>query len=308
MAAKAKPAVGPNPRPPAHPARRNTPSDGARTAAFEFLTQLAAELSKGPLNLPCFPDIVPRIRQALADPRSTPEDIVTLVGTEPRLAARLIQTAHSAIFNPTGKPLTDLRQAVTRLGTQLIQSVTLAFAVHQMKAEPTLRRVAQPLAELWERSLAVGSICQVLARRTRVPSEEAFLAGLLHGIGQFYIVVRAADAAGGPAGDAALADCAIDWHPSIGQAVLEKWGFNGTMAEAVGQQREHERTHRGEADLADILIAAVALAEARAEGRESLVRCAKIASVATLGLGPDELVVILRHTDHALESMRAALG
>jgi len=260
------------------------------------------------LNLPCFPDIVPRVRKALADARSTADDIVKIVGTEPRLAARLIQTANSAIFNPTGKPLTELRQAVTRLGTQLVQSVTMAVAVHQMKAEPTLRRAAQPLAELWERSLAVGSICQVLARRTRVPHEEAFLAGLLHGIGHFYIIVRASNAAGGAAANAALAEFVADWHPSIGQAVLEKWGFTGTTAEAVGQQTDHERKHRGEADLTDILIAAVALAEARAEGKERLVRCAQVASVATLGLGPHDLIAVLRHTDHVLESLRDTLG
>ena len=36
-----------------------------RVDPFEFLSCLAAEVSKGTVNLPCFPDIVLRIRKAL---------------------------------------------------------------------------------------------------------------------------------------------------------------------------------------------------------------------------------------------------
>src|ERR1700733_14762670 len=107
----------------------------ARGAALEFLSQLAAEVSSGTVNLPCFPEIVLRIRNALADPTTTPEKTVTIVGAEPRLAGRLLQTANSAAFNPTGRPLTDLRTAITRLGHQVVQSAAMAFAVQHMKDE-----------------------------------------------------------------------------------------------------------------------------------------------------------------------------
>lgn len=287
---------------------RGAEPDAARTAAFDFLTRLAAELSKGPLNLPCFPDIVPRLRPALADPRGTPDDIVRIVGTEPRLAARLLQTANSAIFNPGGKPLTDLKQAVTRLGTRLVQSVTMAFALQQAKADPLLKRVAGPLAALWERSLAVASICQVIARRTRVPPEEAFLTGLLHGIGEFYMLVRAAvDSPSGIEPDR-LAELAADWHPSLGQAVLEKWGFEPAIVDAVANQADGGRRRHREADLTDILVAAVALAAARTEGEQRLASLASICSIATLRLGPDDLLALLKHTEHALGSLHEALG
>ena len=157
---------------------RGTPD----SPALEFLTRLSDELSQGPLNLPCFPDIVPRVRKALADPNSTSEDIVRIAGTEPRLAARLLQTANSAVFNPAGKPLADLRGAVTRLGHHLVQSVTMVFAIQQMKADATLRPVAKPLNDLWEKSIAVASICQVVAHQLRVPADKVFLTGLLHGV------------------------------------------------------------------------------------------------------------------------------
>ena len=165
----------------------------ARVKVLRFLEQITDELAAGPLNLPCFPDVVPRIRQAMADPDSTPEDVVRAAGTEPRLAARLLQTANSSVFNPTGKPITNLRVAVTRLGHHLVQSVTMAFAVQQLKAEPTLRPVASTLIQLWEKSIAVASICQVLARQLRVPADKVFLTGLLHGIGQLACLVTKRD-------------------------------------------------------------------------------------------------------------------
>jgi HD-like signal output (HDOD) protein len=151
------------------------PSNPKEAAAFAFLQMLGDELGSGPLNLPCFPDVVPRIRQALADPASTSEDIVRIAGTEPRLAARILQTANSVVFNPSGAAFSDLRHAVTRLGHHLVQSVAMAFALQQLRAEPSLRPVAKQLNALWEKSVAVASICQVIAGRLRVPTDKVFL-------------------------------------------------------------------------------------------------------------------------------------
>src|ERR1700736_2827249 len=77
--------------------------DETRRAALQFLSDLAAEVSSGIVDLPCFPDVVIRIRSALADPQTTTEKAVVIVGAEPRLAARLLQTANSAAFNHSGK-------------------------------------------------------------------------------------------------------------------------------------------------------------------------------------------------------------
>ncbi len=64
--------------------------------AFAFVQALAAELSTGKVELPSFPDIAMRVRQVLADETVTPEKVVRVVGSEPALAARLLQLANSA--------------------------------------------------------------------------------------------------------------------------------------------------------------------------------------------------------------------
>jgi HD-like signal output (HDOD) protein len=279
-----------------------------QAAAFAFLQKLADDLAAGPLNLPCFPDIVPRVRQALADPKSTSDDIVRIAGTEPRLAARLLQTANSVVFNPSGAPFSDLRHAVTRLGHHLVQSVTMAFALQQLKAEPSLRPVAKQLNELWEMSVAVASICQVIANRLKVPADKVFLTGLLHGIGYFYIMVRAAESGSGIRLDAAFVDFVTERHPALGRAVMEKWAFEPVMCEAVGNQHDHQRRSKRAPDITDVLIASIMLADALLVRRGDLARCAGVSAFAALGFREDELQAVLKHTELTLDSLRGALG
>jgi HD-like signal output (HDOD) protein len=283
-------------------------TSSAEAPALEFLSRIADDLSRGPVNLPCFPDIVPRLRGAIGDPQSTPDDLVRIAGTEPRLAARLIQTANSTVFNPSGKPLTNLRQAVTRLGHHLVQSVTMVFAIQQMKAEATLRPVAQPLSNLWEKSIAVASICQVLADQLKVPPDKVFLAGLVHGIGHFYIMVRAAEPSSGIDYGELPGDLVADRHPDMGRAVLEKWKFEPVVCDAIGRQNDYGRSSTRAADITDVVIASVVLAESLLAGNGDLTRCGGVTAFERLRLGPRELSTVLKHTEYRLVSLRETLG
>jgi hypothetical protein len=49
-----------------------------RGAALEFLRQLAVEVSEGTVDLPCFPNVVVRVSEALMNPATTSEQVVTI--------------------------------------------------------------------------------------------------------------------------------------------------------------------------------------------------------------------------------------
>jgi HD-like signal output (HDOD) protein len=290
------------------PASNITSPPEARGSALDFLSLLAQELSAGTVELPCFPEVVIRIRNALADPKITPEQRVTIVGAEPRLAARLLQTANSAAFNPSGRPLTELRTAITRLGLQLVQSAAMAFAVQQMKDAESLRSIAKPLSDLWKDCIAVASISQVVARRTKVSPDEAFLTGLLHGIGRLYIMVRAVGADGSPRNDQAFLDLINGWHASIGKAVLENWGFADEMLAAVCDQADYERRSKHEADLSDVLIASVFLGQVLKEPSPRTINLDGVYAFRTIGLTEAECATILTHAEYQVGSLHDALG
>jgi HD-like signal output (HDOD) protein len=280
----------------------------ARGAALDFLHRLAKEVSKGTVDLPCFPDVVIRIRHALADPNTTIEKTVTIVGNEPRLAARLLQTANSAAFNPSGRPLTDLRSVITRLGQQLVQSAAVAYAVQQMKYSSSLRSIAKPLTELWRDCITVASVSQAVALRTKVSPDEAFLTGLLHGIGRLYIMVRAVGYTGRFGDDQTFVDQVADWQAAIGKAVLENWGFAERMCNAVGEQDDHERRWIHDNELSDILIVSVALGAGLKNPAAPMAAINGITAFQHIGLTIRDCSAILTHAKHHLGSLHDALG
>ena len=255
-----------------------------RGAALAFLQQLAREISEGSIDLPCFPNVVVRISAALANPDTTSEQVVTVVGTEPRLAARLLQTANSAAFNPAGKRVAELRTAITRVGQHMVQSIAMAYAVHQMQSEDSLKTVTPHLVALWDKSIAVASISQLIAERTKVHTDVAFLTGLLHGIGSLYIMARAAGRADGLKNQRSWLDMMEGWQASIGKAVLESWGFAEDLCEAVGDQRDHERKWKHDAALADVLIVSLLLAETMGLPEPRVVPMEGVNSFGSIGL------------------------
>jgi HD-like signal output (HDOD) protein len=277
-----------------------------RGTALDFLRLLAMEVSKGTVDLPCFPDVVMRIRHALADPNTTIERTVAIVGNEPRLAARLLQTANSAAFNPAGRPLTELRSAITRLGQQLVQSAAVAYAIQQMKYAESLRSIAKPLNDLWRECISVASISRAVAGHTKVNPDEAFLTGLLHGIGRLYIMVRAVGHAAQFGNDQTLLDLVVDWHPAIGKAVLENWGFAEQMCDAVGDQNDHERRWIHDTELSDIVIVSVVLAGALKN--PALPSMRGITAFQHIGLTELDCAAILTQAKHHLGSLHDALG
>jgi HD-like signal output (HDOD) protein len=275
--------------------------------ALDYLRQLAAELSTGIVDLPCCPDVIMRIHQALMDPRTTPERAAQLVSTEPRLAARLLQTANSATFNVSGNPVIDLRTAITRLGQQMVQSVAMTCAVQQMKAAPALQSIAKPLTALWQDCIAVASICQLVAKRTRVNVDEAFLTGLMHGIGRLYIMVRAVGHASWlEAAD--LREQINGWHASIGKVVLENWGFSEKLSSAVGAQADYQRSVRGDADLTDVLIASICLSHYLALPEPRTIEVTGINAFARVGLDGRESDAILSQAEQQLAALYEALA
>lgn len=282
----------------------STPQE--RAAALAFLQKLASEVSAGSIDLPCFPEVVVRISTALADPKTTSDHVVTIVGAEPRLAARILQTANSAAFNTSGKPLTDLRSAVTRLGHQMVHGTAMSYAMHQMKNEASLRSIVQPMTLLWSKSIAVASICRIVARRTKVNADEAFLTGLLHGIGNLYIMARAATQATG-LGSSWL-DLLAGWQAAIGKAVLESWGFAEEMCDAVGEQADHERRWKHEAALSDVLIASLVLADALKTPEPHGVATGGINAFQTVGVKAEDGPAILTEAEKQIRLVHDALA
>jgi HD-like signal output (HDOD) protein len=224
--------------------------------AFEFVQFLAQELTAGKVELPSFPDIAIKVRKVLADNNVNLEMVLRVVGSEPTLAARLLQISNSAALS-NGTPVHDLRNAVQRMGLNMVRSASIAFAMAQMKKAHDLKGLEEPMKALWQRCTAVAAMSHVVARRmTKVNPDSALLAGLLHGVGELYILTRANKHPALFADRPAYETIVRDWHVSVAQALLENWEIAEEIVRAVSEFEDLERRHTGPADLSDVLTVA----------------------------------------------------
>jgi len=274
-----------------------------------FVKRLAADLSTGNIELPSFPDVVLRVRKALENEDSSTHDLVRIISAEPVLAARLLTIANSAAFKPTGDPITDLNMAVNRLGHSMIRSAAMSFALAQLRSAQKLDLVKERLESLWERSAHVAALSFVLTRRyTKLNPDEALFIGLMHGIGEMYIVVQADEHPALLANEADIAEVIEKLAPRIGSAILRSWGFADYVSEAVGQYRDTDRENDGEVDFSDVLILAYLLHRFVTADEDTELQLEHVSAWQRMKIEMTDLIGVLQKSDEQIRSLRHALS
>jgi HD-like signal output (HDOD) protein len=243
-------------------AKANTAPARAPDVTFTFVQALAAELSKGDIELPGYPVVVARVQQMLNDDDVDIAKVVTAIGSEPAIASSIVRMANSAALNPRGVPAADLRAAITRVGLNTVRTATVSFAMSQVKKAPDLKGIEPQVDRLWQRSIWVASLSQAIARRlTRLNADAAMLAGLLQGIGKLYILARASRHQALFADEQAYRHVEQTWHVNIAVALIESWGFPADIVEAVRDSENVDEDARGPVSLSDVLMVAALLSD-----------------------------------------------
>ena len=286
---------------------RSQPAEAESTGSpFQFLSDLARELSAGRIDLPSFPDAVARVQHVLSDDSITSERIARVVSSDAGLAARILTMANSTLLHRGGSPVTDLKIAVTRIGHDSIRAAALAYATAQVRHAADLAHIRTDLERIWQEGVRVAALAHAMAKESKLlRPDEALLAGLLHNIGKVYIIART------PKGAVQVhIDDAVlrDWHPGIGQALIENWKLPEEIAAAVGGQNDVERSHAAPADLQDLLIVAVSLATQMANNAADDAALAQMPAAAAMGLTDSAIVRIMLESQTEMETLQAALG
>src|ERR1043165_8954352 len=277
--------------------------------AFAFVQALAAELSKGKVELPSFPDIALRVRKVLSDENVSQDMVVRVVGSEPALAARVMQIGNSAALNFSGKPITELRTAIARMGFNMVRSAAIAFAMSQLKKVDALKGLEKPLDELWRRSAGVAAMSHAVARRlAKLNPDTALLAGLLHGVGQLYILTRTAKHPKLFANEAVYHNIVRDWHSSIAKALLENWDMAEEIVEAVANYEDIGRSHIGNTDLTDVLTVGFLLASYREHPESVELNMQGVAACTRMQLDRAGYDKLIQESGEEIAAIEAALG
>lgn len=203
---------------------------------FRILEDIARDLS-GDINFPICMDAAILIRNTLKDPFANLDRVVQAVGVDPLISSKLLRLANSVSYNPSGKSITELSSAISRLGFEVVRTTSLAVAMDQMLKSRNLVAYQEIAHQVWEHSIQVAAIARVLARRLgQINADEAMLAGLVHDIGIFYLLYRGAEYPEYRDNPSAMLELLSGWQAGIGESLLHILGLPERITDAV---RDH---------------------------------------------------------------------
>ena len=288
---------------------RGSSSAGRGSDAMRLVEALTLELAGEKLDLPSFPDIAVRVRKALTNDEVDIDDVARIISAEPALAARLLQLANSAALNTSGRRVTDLRSAISRIGFNMARSATIAFAMSQLRRAEAYKGLEEPLSELWNRSTHVAAVSRVVAKRfTQVNHDEALLVGLLQGVGKLYLLTRAVRFPALLADAGAYQRIVSEWHGRIAQAILRNWEMAEEIVIAVVAGENTEREHEGATDLTDVLNVGGALASLGLDPRAEEMMFLSMPAARRMKLDARACGAALAESHNEISSLRQALG
>jgi HD-like signal output (HDOD) protein len=277
--------------------------------ARALVDSLGVELASETIDLPSFPDVAMRVRKALTSEEVGIEDAVKIVSAEPALAARLMQLANSVTLNPGGKRLNNLRAAMTRIGLNMACSVTIAFAMSQLRRAETYKGIDVRLGKLWHEAAHLAAVSRVIARRfTSLNADTALLAGLLQCVGKLYLLTRAARFPALLEDDATLERVASEYHLRVAQTILRNWDMDHEIVEAIGACGDLAREHAGAIDLTDVLTASAALIALGAAPQAQQISFPDMPAVRRLGLDAAACTAALAESRDEIDALRQALN
>lgn len=204
---------------------------------IEALKTITAEAASGELVFPTSIDVALKIQRALDDPECHMETAARLVVGEPLLAARVVAIANSVAYNRSGQNISDVRIAVSRIGLRTLRTLATALATRQMAGAPKDPEIRAIAARLWEHTAHVAALAHVIARRvTHLDPETAMFAGIVHEVGGFYLISRAAEFPGLLVGEPE--EWAENAEAEIGRAILTRLAVTDTVMQAIEAQWE----------------------------------------------------------------------
>ncbi len=279
------------------------------------LSQIVAELenriSNNSLEVPMLPKVAGNVVRLTQDPESEAADLAKLIQSDQSLAGNVMKVANSATYSPNSS-MVSLQQAIARLGMKLITEIALSASVNtRLFNTPGFE---SHIAYELKSSLAAGLWAKEVARACRKNVEAAFLAGLLHDIGQPVVVQTTLEIAQQLGAQISKDDVYLlekQFQQKVSLCVVERWEMPSSVCHTVQYFHNYSEPHSAQMQtmivVAGVLIASHLMCETDNEEECLPLDELKAQSVfADLNLYPDQIDQLLERADHvnsALEVM-----
>ncbi|ETJ49766.1 HDOD domain-containing protein [Pseudoalteromonas agarivorans] len=195
-----------------------------------LLTILVDRINNDTLVLPTLPEVAIKVRQAADNPDVNLMQMSDVIGQDPALSARMIKVANSAIMGRVVK-VSNLQQAVTRIGLRQIKNIATAMAMEQLFVSNN-ELIKGYMSKAWQKTLNVaGHSITLMAfylqnnKRTSLNSDAITLASLVYNIGVLPILTEAERHPEVFANPSFLAHAIQKLSGKIGGSIMGAWEF-----------------------------------------------------------------------------------
>ncbi len=215
-------------------------------------------------KLPSLPVVAGKVLQMIQNPDLNIQKLSRVLSDDAALAGRVLGVARSPYYAQRNLP-TTLVGAVQVLGFRTLSDVIMATATHSLYIKGN-----EVSEKLWNHSLGVALAMRILSGRSGGRDlDHAFLAGLMHDVGEMILVH------GDPRGFATLArdvqasECQLKDkeqesygfdHTLVGVTLLEAWNIDEQIRDAVRNHHNYDTVEKDPKTLTAGLVCADYLA------------------------------------------------
>lgn len=230
------------------------------------------------LQLPVFHQAALKLQDLLQRDDTSIGQIARVITADQALASQVLRVANSAFFAGLSKVAT-IRDAVIRLGAkQVTNVVTLVTQSNQYRAKS--KTIHGFMRQIWQHAQGAALGAKWLAERSGYKhlAQEALLAGLLHDIGELFLLKVLDDVLMEEAQELRLSKSVVlevldRLHVEQGALLMQQWNLPESYCEVA-------RMHHAESyDTNNVLLTVVRLADST---------CKKLG----LGLEQDDTIVL----------------
>jgi HD-like signal output (HDOD) protein/signal transduction histidine kinase len=154
--------------------------------SLDIPPQIASALKSAPI--PPLPQVLLRLLGVIEIQSISIEELAELILCDPVMVVRVLTAANSVAFR-RGKETKNIKDCVQILGTRIIRTIVTCLAIQQA-FDPLAKRMKLDLSGFWLHAMLVAETARGLANEVRgVAAEDAYLAGLLHDMGELTLLV-----------------------------------------------------------------------------------------------------------------------
>ncbi|NEV60631.1 HDOD domain-containing protein [Thiorhodococcus minor] len=191
-------------------------------------------------KLPALPSVLLELLQSFDDPDVDFSRLAAICAKDPVVAARMLAVASSALYRRQPSTETRLDRALVTMGLETVRRIAITTALMQALSQQ-LSIPRDEICRSWTHALRTAHLAQRLAETLghACPSE-AYLAGLLHDIGQLIIASQKGAAYIQLLAEAGCAEPLVARerglvgtdHCAVGAALISAWRLESFLADA----------------------------------------------------------------------------